>query len=136
MPLYDIRCSQSQTIFERFIPLANFEEPIICACGATAHRCISKPMFSVDNTGYDCPVTGKWIGSKREHQENLKEQGCRVLEPGEKEQNEKRRANEEAAVEKAVDQTVEHEIDTMPSIKKEKLFNELESGLDLAVERR
>lgn len=136
MPLYDIRCSESGKIFERVIPLAKFEEPIFCTCGAPAIRIISTPMFSVDNTGYDCPVTGKWIGSKREHEENLKRQGCRVLEAGEKEANVRRRESEDAALDRAVDQTVEREIETMPSAKRERLFNELESGLDVSVDRK
>jgi hypothetical protein len=46
-------------------------------------------MISVEAVGYNCPVTGKWVGSKKAHQENLREQGCRVLEPGEKEFNSK-----------------------------------------------
>lgn len=36
-----------------------------------------------DIAGYDCPVSGKWIGSRREHRENLKRKGCRILEHGE-----------------------------------------------------
>lgn len=135
MPLYDCVCMNGHK-FERMIKLADFEAPIKCGCGVLAKRVISTPMISVDQTGYDCPVTGKWIGSKREHEENLKKQGCRVLEAGETEQSTKRRAADDAALERAIDQTVEREIDTMPSPKKERLFNELESGLDIAVERR
>lgn len=37
-----------------------------------------------DYPGYDCPVTGKWIDGKREHEENLKRHGCRLIEKGEK----------------------------------------------------
>jgi predicted nucleic acid-binding Zn ribbon protein len=85
MPLYDIRCEKSEIVFERFIKLSDFEVPITCACGAPGKRLISKPMISVEAVGYNCPVTGKWVGSKKAHQENLREQGCRVLEPGEKE---------------------------------------------------
>jgi hypothetical protein len=133
MPLYDIRCSRSNQVFERHIKLANFEEPIFCACGATAHRCISTPMFSVDNTGYDCPVTGKWIGSKREHEENLRQTNCRVLETGEREANAKKREAEEAAFEKSVENTVERTIEAMPSEKREKLYNEMvHSDLEIA----
>ncbi|HEY6018995.1 MAG TPA: hypothetical protein VIY48_03615, partial [Candidatus Paceibacterota bacterium] len=63
--------------------MAKFEEEIKCACGSPARRVISAPLFSVDQTGYDCPITGKWISSKREHRENLAQHGCRVLEDGE-----------------------------------------------------
>jgi hypothetical protein len=39
-----------------------------------------------DIPGYDCPVTGKWIEGRRAHEENLKQQGCRIVEKGEKEE--------------------------------------------------
>jgi hypothetical protein len=98
-------------------------------------RVISAPRFSVDNVAYDCPITGKWIGSKHEHEENLKQHGCRVYEPGETEQTKQLKAREEAEFDKKIDDTVEREIDQMSSDKKEKLANELLGGADLAVER-
>lgn len=137
MPLYDIKCSESGNVFERLIPLANFQEPIFCSCGAPATRVISTPLFSVDQTHYTCPITGRYIGSKREHRENLKQHDCRVLETGEKELNERRRLEAEEAFDKKVEETVEREIDKMPSAKKEQLHNELVNGkLDVAVERK
>jgi hypothetical protein len=135
MPLYDVKCLRTKTTFERTIPLANFEEPIFCACGSPAQRVISKPMFSVDNTGYHCPNSGKWIGSKRQHEENLKKQDCRVLEPGEKEANEKRRADDNKHFEDKVEATVEREISHMPSASREQLYNEM-IATDLEVARR
>jgi len=135
MPLYDCRCLDGHK-FERMIKLADFEAPIICACGTTAHRVISAPMFSVEQVGYTCPVTGKYIGSKRQHEENLRQQDCRVFETGEKELAQKRIAEQEAAFEKSVDQTVEKNFWSMPSDKREKIANELESGVDLAIERK
>ena len=135
MPLYDLRCDKGH-VFERHIPLAKFEEPILCACHAPATRVISAPMFSVEQVGYTCPVTGKYIGSKRQHEENLRQQDCRVFETGEKELAQKRIAEQEAAFEKSVDQTVEKNFWSMPSEKREKIANELESGVDLASERK
>jgi len=135
MPLYDIRCEAGHQ-FERVIPLADFDAEIVCTCGARAFRLISTPMFTVDHTGYSCPVTGKWIGSKAQHRENLARTGSRVLETGEKELNEKRRAEVDAQLEKSIEDTVEKTIDSWDSAKKETLHNELVNGkLDLAVER-
>jgi hypothetical protein len=137
MPLYDVRCQRSGKVFERSIKLEFFQEPIICICGGSATRVISRPLISVDRTGYNCPVTGKWVGSRREHRENLARQGCRVLEPGEKDMNCKRREQEEAAFERKIEDTVERTIESYPSAKKEQLHNELvNGGLDVAVERR
>lgn len=51
-----------------------------------------------DIAGYDCPVTGQWIGSRREHRENLKRKNCRLLEPGEKRESIKDRAREQERI--------------------------------------
>lgn len=137
MPLYDIRCEETGKVFERHVKLSHFEEPVICACGSPGKRVISAPMFTVDRTGYDCPVTGKWVGSKQEHLENLKRTDSRVFEPGEKEAATARRAAEEAEFDRKIEDTVEREIEGYSSAKKEQLHNELvNGGLDIAVERQ
>jgi hypothetical protein len=135
MPLYDVKCSRSGKIFERQIPLAQFEEPIICSCQSPATRVISKPRIIVDNVGYHCPVTDKWIGSKREHRENLKQQGCRVLETGEKEANERQRLKMETEFDRGIEETVEKTIDSWDSDKREMLAKELQAGVDLQYAR-
>lgn len=136
MPLYDFNCSAECPPFERMVKLVDFEEPQKCACGAIATRAISRPRISVENVGYDCPVTGRWIGSKHEHEENLKQHGCRVLERGESEQAAKVREKQDAQFDAAIEETVEREWNVMPSEKKEKLANELLGGADIAVERK
>lgn len=135
MPLYDIRCDQGHR-FERMIPLEKFSEPIECACGSPARRLISAPRFSVESVDYTCPITGKWIGSKRAHEDNLAQHGCRVLETGEKELNDSRRQQEEAKFDQAIEDTVERTIESWDSSKREALHNELVNGAnDLAVTR-
>lgn len=44
------------------------------------------PQISPDYEAYDCPVTGDMIEGRVAHRENLKKHGCRILEPGEREQ--------------------------------------------------
>lgn len=39
-----------------------------------------------DYEAYECPITGKMIEGRSAHRENLKKHGCRVFEPGEREQ--------------------------------------------------
>lgn len=135
MPLYDIRCTEGH-VSEAFIPLEKFEEPIFCACHSPAQRLISAPMFTVEGVGYNCPISGKWIGSKREHRENLAQHDCRVLETGETELSRQARKRSDDQLDKAIEDTVEREFEAMPSAKKEQLSNELVNGkLDLAVTR-
>lgn len=135
MPLYDIRCENSGKVFERIIPLANFEAPIECACGARASRLISRPMISVDHTGYQSPITGEWIGSKRQHREDLEKHGCRVLEQGETAAAASRRERDDIELDRKVEETVEREIEAYSSDKRERLYNELTHN-ELVVERR
>ena len=137
MPLYDIKCDRTGVKSERIIKLADFALPIFCACGSAARRVISTPMFSVDKTGYNCPVTEKWIGSKREHNENLKLHGCRVYEQGETAATVQRREQEDAELDRKIEDTVEREISSWDSGKREQLHNELvNQGLDIVVERK
>lgn len=135
MPMYDFKCREGH-YFERMVPLKAFHSKQYCQCGEEASRQISAPMFRVDNTGYNCPITGNWIGSRHQHEENLKKHDCRVLEPGEKEQSQKFREAAEAQFDKTIEDSVERELSTWDSGKLEQLSNELVNGkLDVAIER-
>lgn len=135
MPLYDFKCLNGH-VFERHVPLDKFEEPVFCSCNAPAHRLISTPMFSVDTTGYTCPVTGDWIGSKHQHENNLAKHGCRVLETGEKEAAAAYRKKEDEKLDRLIENHVEKEFEGFSSAKKEQLANELINGkADLSVNR-
>jgi hypothetical protein len=57
---------------------------------------------------YKCPITGRTIDGKREHNENLQLHGCRIHEKGEFEdvkKNGKKRT--EAAMDAAIDKSVD-----------------------------
>lgn len=135
MPLYDFRCSSGH-LFERFVALTDFNQQQFCSCGSEAARLISAPMFSVDQTEYSCPITGERISSKHQHEENLKRHDCRVLEPGEKESNLRKRQDAEAQFDKSLENSIEKELSNWGSDKMEKLANELVNGkVDLQYER-
>jgi putative FmdB family regulatory protein len=136
MPLYSYKCLSSGFIFDRFAPMADSAKPQDCACGAMADRVITATRISVDYAGYNCPVTGKWISGRRQHEENLKRTDSRLLEPGETEAAHKYREKLEADFDRQIETTVEKQYEALPSDKKEKLANELLSGLDVSVERR
>lgn len=135
MPLYDFECTEGHC-FERMVRLKDFEAEQFCSCNAPAKRLISAPMIQVESVGYNCPVTGDWIGSKRAHNDNLAKHGCRVLESGEKEAAAAYRQKAEAEFDRKIEDTVEREIEAMPSAKKEALANELTRGkVDLELTR-
>jgi hypothetical protein len=60
-----------------------------------------------DYKPYRCPVTEKVIEGRRAHQENLKRTGCRLQEPGEKEQFIRERAKADAKLERIIGDAVD-----------------------------
>lgn len=54
MPLYDFSCVQGHR-FERIVPLAQFDDPQHCECGAGASRVICAPAIRSD---YITPIMG------------------------------------------------------------------------------
>ena len=135
MPLYNYTCPDHGE-FDAFAPLAEYKLPKACNCGKLSPRGLSVPHFSVDNVGYNCPITGEWVGSKYQHQENLAKHDCRVLEDGETQSAATRRQQDDTKLDKLVEDHVEREFESFPSAKKEQLHNELiNGGLDLSVDR-
>lgn len=71
MPLYDYQCQTCKTVIQKSNSIANHSEGGEC-CGAKRKQVIlHAPMVeasflgSYKNPGYLCPVTDKWIDSKR-----------------------------------------------------------------------
>lgn len=131
--LYTCQCDYATEIVK---PLSELNRAENCpACAAEMSRRICAPAVRGDYAAYDCPITGKRIEGKRAHEENLRQHGCRVLEPGETAAVSKYRAREEAAFEAKIDADVEKTIHEMPVAKREKLIAEVESGLDVSIVR-
>jgi len=90
----------------------DFSKPIVVERNREAppkRSHLPAPMIFSDYASYECPITGKTVDGRREHNENLKRHGCRVFEKGEFEdvkKNGKSRINEQidAAVDRAVDE--------------------------------
>ena len=136
MPLYDLSCKSCGVATTRFIKLQDLDEYQECdICSGELQRIISKPFIKIDNVGYTCPITEKWIGSRQEHRNNLDKHGCRLLEDGEHEHNQtsRHRANDE--LDKAIEQSVEKEILSMPTEKIERLAKEVQAGFDVQIDR-
>jgi len=88
MPLYEYICNNCEKKQTRLLKLEDYLQPQMCetpGCHADKPmtKVISKPMIAVDYPGYISPATGKWVEGKKQHIEDLKRSGCRILEPGE-----------------------------------------------------
>ncbi len=116
--------------------MVNRNAPQVCeSCGGDLKRVLDGCQIQVDIAGYTCPISGKWIGSRREHKANLARHGCRVLEPGETEGGKRARARAEVEMDKGVEATVEAFVEGLPATRKEALESDLKSGLTLQFER-
>lgn len=87
-----------------------------------------------DLPGYESPATGKWIEGTVARRNDLAASGCVAYEDGMKEEQQRRFAKEDVALDKKVDEIVEKTIYEMPAAKREQLATELEHS-DLEVAR-
>lgn len=136
MPMYDYQCRLCTTAVTEYRRIADRAELPHChGCDLPMQRVLSAPFVRGDYQAYNCPVTGALIQGRKAHTENLKRQNCRLQEPGERQDFEKRRARESAALEAKIDNTVESTIHNMPVRKREQLAVELQAGVTANVVR-
>lgn len=129
MPVHDYLCPTCGKKQEMFRKLADLETPAIGKCGHAMNRLVSAPYVVGDYAPYECPVTGKMIEGRRQHLENLKETGCRLLEPGESDNYRKSLVKADEEFEAKIEATADQLITEMPLAKREKLAAEMEQGL-------
>jgi len=137
MPQYNYKCPACGHMHSLLTSMKDFVDAPPCPdCGTPSHSVITaRPMIASSFQSYQCPVTGKPIGTKTAHEENLKRQGCRIYETGETEETVRRKAREEKAFDAAVEGTVEKFFATAPTAKRERLAQELNAGADASVTR-
>lgn len=136
MPFYTYRCLECgyKDFVLRKIDDRDKDRPR-CPAHGEMSRIIEAPRIAPDYPGYTCPITGTWIEGRRAHEENLARHGCRVLEPGESNEVDKRRKAADEALDKSIEATVEQTIHEMPVRKREQLAAELQSGISADVVR-
>lgn len=94
MPLYESMCHQCGKVHNYYKPAARYLETPEC-CGQRTEKVILTPPFGVvDIPAYQSPVSGKWINSRKQRTEDLKQAGCRPWEGMEQEQKEAARQQE------------------------------------------
>ena len=136
MPSYDYACPSCRKPFTVFRAMKHYRDPAYCPdCSTEGNRVISAPAVVGDFAGYECPVSGAWIEGRRAHEENLKRTGCRVYEPGETEAFKQRKAQQEAAFDTLIEDSVGEAIAQLPAEKKLALAQEFEQGVDATVVR-
>lgn len=107
MPVYEYRCTgKCGKKFDRFLKLADYLEPQSC-CGLIAQKVVSKPAVFGDLPGYESPATGEWVEGRKARHEDLKRSGCVPFEPGMREHNARKRAEDQQKDERALESAIE-----------------------------
>lgn len=137
MPLYSYSCHDCRAITRAF---RHVEERARTPRCQTCHsmetfKILEAPQVVSDYAPYECPITGKLISGRRQHEENLKQHGCRLFEPGEYESFNKRKAHADDALMSSIEATVESEIHNMPVEKRDRLAAELQNGIGADIVR-
>lgn len=128
MPTYGFVCDKGHS-FDLVLPLSEYDSVQQCSCGRPAMRQISRPrIWSKPEIYYTSPIDGRPITTQRARNEDLARSNCQPYDPEMKRDYDRRVKEREAALEKAVDETVERAFDAMPSAKKEKLAAEITAG--------
>jgi hypothetical protein len=137
MPIHDHRCSGGH-VFERYVSCDDLHLLQRCECGEPAQRVYLRfPMsFVQKDIHYQSPIDGRPITTKQARLNDLAANDCVEYDPSLKAYGERRRQQEQAALERSIDETVEREIQTMPTRKREKLTAELDGGMDVEVTRQ
>jgi len=137
MPVHDYRCPLCFEQEERFVKMKDLSEPQYCEkCQEPMIRLVCAPAVHGDYKEYTCPVTGKPVVGKKQHLENLKRTGCRVLEPGETEGQKRMVKDSNTKFEKELDADVDRVIETMPTTAREQLFKDVEMGAEAQIDRK
>ena len=134
MPMYEFKCACGKAV-DKFLRLAEYDNPQTCECGQTMVRQLSAPAVRGDFQPYNCPITGKLIDGRAAHRENLARHGCRVLESGETEQARRAAADADSKLDKMVEETAESFVSNLSSRKAEQLTAEIQGGITAEIAR-
>lgn len=117
-------------------PLKDLDHPEFCSqCTTTMSRLITAPAVRGDYAPYTCPITGRLIAGKRQHEENLARHGKRVLEPGETEAYKRSLKQADEDLDRSVEATAEAFVHSLPGDKRESLVKDIQNGADVAFTR-
>lgn len=123
MPIFDYRCPVCKTVEEKYTKL---EQVFRCGkCGTPMDKLIPSPFVIGEIEPYDCPITGKRITSRAEHNANLKKHNCRLLEPGEARDAERTRRADDEALDNTLCDTIAREVEKLTPKQQENLAKEI-----------
>lgn len=134
MPIYDYACPSGHR-FSRFLTVAQHQGQMTCeGCPEMAVQVLTAPVMvkARPDICYDSPIDGRPITSWHARQEDLKRNGCQEYDPEMKTDYQRRIAEGERSLDRSIEQTVEAQIEQMPGMQRQRLYNEItRQGADL-----
>ena len=124
MPFFDYKCKECGYKVEIYFKVEGqvYKCPY---CDIPMTKLMPSPIVRGDYEPYNCPITGKLISGKKEHEANLKLHHCRVLEPGEARDAARVRVEADKALEDKICDTAAREVEKMSPRQQEQLALEL-----------
>lgn len=77
MPIYTYKCDKCEHSKDMFRRIAERNNPLVCDCSGNMLLSIqpvrfNSPIGGYDNPGYESPMSGKFITSKKQRTEEMK----------------------------------------------------------------
>jgi len=142
MPRYLYECENSKERFDRITRIIDHQSVVTCECGAIARQVITVPrviipshMSATGLSSYHSPIDGRLISTQQQRREDMARNDCVEYDPGMRQDVDRRVIADEIALDKAVDDTFDREIASMPAIKRERLDAEMSAGMVAEVAR-
>lgn len=137
MPIYGYKCDDCGGVFDVVRRVSEHQRQEHCVCGAWAGQVITAPIVIIPAhmrfdapSGYESPATGQIITNNRQRINDLASSGCIEYEPGMRQDADRRVVDDDKALDKAVDDTVDREIAAMPVKNRERLDVEMALGMN------
>lgn len=137
MPTYSYRCPECQAITTKFLTMNSHRNTTPCGCGAIAVQVIlSAPIGIVRaECRYQSPVDGAVITNRQARINDMARNGCVEYDPELRKDVDRKVIDDDARLARDMRQTLESEIEKMPSEKRERLGAELSAGVGLETVR-
>lgn len=127
MPIYEYLCPE-QHLSTRACRVSQHQPFIDCSrCGRLAAQRIGAPILvkAQSDCRYDSPIDGTPITSHAQRIEDMKRHNCIEYEPGMKQDQERRVAEDDAKLDRSIEQHVERVIEKMPTKQRNKLASDI-----------
>jgi len=73
MPTYTYKCKDCEKVMDAFRSIEERNDCPVCGCGGKTEKCIVPTQVQPQMPGYECPVTGEYVTSRRRRVEIMKE---------------------------------------------------------------